>query len=199
MVVIDLSEGPQCRHWYTAFGPITVILLISINAVKRRRSQFSASHRRLKNIKSRNFHSPSACGVPGGHVLGALTPFISLNPSRTLWGWYYYPALYRWENWGAETVSDHYRSHCEWSLVSKVYSEPVSFQSSILTYDWSPISTRNCHKNKSNFFHALLGWTSNKSWMPEVKQTAGNWSPVVETRAWGQRCPTQPTECCSSC
>lgn len=130
------------------------------------------------------------CSGFGGGV-GWLSLLYLLESQETRhWGWNSYPPLHRWENW-AERINDVFTTRSLWkrSWVSKVYLQPASFQNSILTRDWLPGSTKNCHKNKSNFFYAPLGWLSNKSWMPELKQTAINWSPVVGAGTQGQRCP----------
>lgn len=154
-------------------------------------SPFSVFCPTPKTLNIRELSFTGNYWVPHKQVLGGAfhSVIFGIPGNPPFQGWNSYSPLHMWEKW-AERVSDMFPTA---HLVSGAWSPKSTYNLLLFKtaswHDWLPGSTKNCHKNKSNFFYAPPGWLSNKSWMPELKQTAVNWSPLVGAGTWGQRCP----------
>lgn len=152
-------------------------------------SQCNALHQTPNDIKGRSFHLLSAYWVPSKRVLGAFTPITSLNPSRTVRGRYYYPPLYRWENWGAERKGDvfttaHFVSR---AWFPKSTHNPLPFKTS----SWHMIDHQSPLRTviKINPIFSMPLWVE-----PQIKAECqnSNYCKLKSrcwTGTWGQRCP----------
>ena len=146
--------------------------------------QFHAVHWTPTDILGRSFHLLSAYWVPSKGEIGAFTPIVSLKPSRTLWGWCYYPPLYRWENWGAERKRDvfttaHFLSGA-WSPKSTYNSFPFKIASWRMIDCQSPLRT----VIKRNPIFSMLLWVE-----PQIKAECQNSNKLLWTEVqvlnWG--------------
>ena len=146
--------------------------------------QFHAVHWTPTDILGRSFHLLSAYWVPSKGEIGAFTPIVSLKPSRTLWGWCYYPPLYRRENWGAERKRDVFTTahflNGAWSPKSTYNSFPFKIASWRMIDCQSPLRT----VIKRNPIFSMLLWVE-----PQIKAECQNSNKLLWTEVqvlnWG--------------